>query len=195
MNKNEYIKKYFADLSTLITKIDTEILERIASLIEVSRDQGGVIYVFGNGGSASTASHMVCDMGKNTRNNIVPNIKIICLNDNTPIFSAYANDEGYQNVFAEQIKSMGCKDDLAIAISGSGNSRNVLLGIRIAKSIGMQTVGITGYDGGELIKLVDMALCVPSDDMEQIEDIHLIINHILTGLLRGTRYQAIKKSI
>ncbi len=107
-----------------------------------------------------------------------------------PIFSAYANDEGYDNVFKEQIISLGKPGDLALAISGSGNSQNVLKGVQAAKEKEMYTIGLTGFNGGKLKELADLVLVVPSTDMEIIEDMHLIANHLLTGLLRGRRYGA-----
>ncbi len=99
--------------------------------------------------------------------------------------TAYANDEGYENVFSEPLLSLAESGDVAIAVSGSGNSPNVLKGVQIAKELELKTVGLTGFEGGKLKDMVDTCLVVPSDSMEQIEDVHLIVNHILTGLLRG----------
>jgi D-sedoheptulose 7-phosphate isomerase len=99
---------------------------------------------------------------------------------------AYANDEGYDNVFSEPLLSLAEKGDVAIAISGSGNSPNVLKGVHTARQLGLKCIGLTGFEGGKLKETVDTCLVVPSNSMEQIEDVHLIINHILTGLLRGT---------
>jgi len=192
-NRTSYIQKYFTDLVSLFDQINVDRIEDISTAIENTGKNNGIVFVFGNGGSASTASHMICDLAKNTKQPQKSRLRIVCLNDSMPIFSAYANDEGYSNVFAEQIKNLGGKFDLAIAISGSGNSENVLKGIAAAQEIGMRTVGITGFLGGELINLADIVLCVPSDDIEQIEDLHLIINHILTGLLRGERSYSIKR--
>jgi D-sedoheptulose 7-phosphate isomerase len=194
-DRSLYIKEYFSDLVSLFDQIDTDRIEEISTAIEETGKNNGIIFVFGNGGSASTASHMICDLAKNTKQPHKSRFRIICLNDSMPIFSAYANDEGYSNVFAEQIKNLGGKSDLAIAISGSGKSENILKGIMAAKEIGMRTVGITGFRGGEIINLADIVLCVQSDDIEQIEDLHLIINHILTGLLRGERSHSIKRMV
>jgi D-sedoheptulose 7-phosphate isomerase len=99
--------------------------------------------------------------------------------------TAYANDEGYENVFSEPLLSLAESGDVAIAISGSGNSPNVLKGVQIAKELELKTIGLTGFEGGKLKDMVDICLVVPSDSMEQIEDVHLIVNHILTVLLRG----------
>lgn len=105
------------------------------------------------------------------------------------IFSAYANDDGYESVFKEQIISLGEEEDITLAISGSGNSPNVLEGVAAAKRKNMYTIGFTGFQGGKLKNLADLVLVVPSNDMEIIEDIHLVLNHLLTGLLRGRRYK------
>lgn len=189
MSKNiEYIKRYIMDLTSVIANLDLKKLEQIYSEIDRVRREQGFVYVFGNGGSAATVGHLICDIGKNTRIESESRVRIISLNDNMPIFSAYANDEGYANVFKEQIISLGKPGDLAFAISGSGNSPNVLKGIQAAKEKGMYTIGLTGFDGGKLKNLADLVLVVTSKDMEIIEDIHLIANHLLTGLLRGRRY-------
>ncbi len=185
-----YLKKYLADLTSVIGNLDLDKLEMIYREMDRVRKEQGYIYVFGNGGSAATVGHLICDIGKNTRIESEPHVRIISLNDNMPIFSAYANDEGYDNVFKEQIISLGKPGDLALAISGSGNSQNVLKGIQAAKEKEMYTIGLTGFNGGKLKELADLVLVVPSTDMEIIEDMHLIANHMLTGLLRGRRYGA-----
>ena len=185
-----YLKKYLSDLTSVIGNLDLDKLEMIYREMDRVRKEQGYIYVFGNGGSAATVGHLICDIGKNTRIESEPHVRIISLNDNMPIFSAYANDEGYDNVFKEQIISLGKPGDLALAISGSGNSQNVLKGIQAAKEKEMYTIGLTGFNGGKLKELADLVLVVPSTDMEIIEDMHLIANHLLTGLLRGRRYGA-----
>ena len=183
-----YLKKYLSDLTSVIGNLDLDKLEMIYREMDRVRKEQGYIYVFGNGGSAATVGHLICDIGKNTRIESEPHVRIISLNDNMPIFSAYANDEGYDNVFKEQIISLGKPGDLALAISGSGNSQNVLKGVQAAKEKEMYTIGLTGFNGGKLKELADLVLVVPSTDMEIIEDMHLIANHLLTGLLRGRRY-------
>lgn len=185
-----YLKKYLSDLTSVIGNLDLDKLEMIYREMDRVRKEQGYIYVFGNGGSAATVGHLICDIGKNTRIESESRVRIISLNDNMPIFSAYANDEGYDNVFKEQIISLGKPGDLALAISGSGNSQNVLKGVQAAKEKEMYTIGLTGFNGGKLKELADLVLVVPSTDMEIIEDMHLIANHLLTGLLRGRRYGA-----
>ena len=128
---------------------------------------------------------MACDFGKNTRSPDRRRMRVISLNDNIPTMMAYANDEGYENVFSEPLISLAEEGDIAIAISGSGNSPNVLKGVQTANQLGLKTIGLTGFEGGKLVGLVDKCLIVPSNSMEQIEDVHMIIDHLLTGLLRS----------
>jgi D-sedoheptulose 7-phosphate isomerase len=128
---------------------------------------------------------MVCDLMKNTRSQDLPNFRIIGLADNMPVFSALANDEGYENVFAAQLESFVHPDDVVVAISASGNSPNVLKAVELANRAGARTVGMTGFDGGKLGKMVDIHLHVPSHIIEHVEDIHLVLEHLITRILRS----------
>jgi D-sedoheptulose 7-phosphate isomerase len=139
----------------------------------------------GNGGSAATASHMVCDLMKNTRKMDLPNLRVLGLADNMPVFSALGNDEGYENVFAGQLASYAQPGDVVVAISASGNSPNVLKAVELANQIGARTVGFTGYNGGKLGQMVEFHINVPSDNIEQVEDIHLVLEHMITSVLRS----------
>jgi D-sedoheptulose 7-phosphate isomerase len=188
METMPYIDIYLSDLKRVIDLIPQDVISKIYNKLEECQSNKNTLFVFGNGGSAATASHIVCDMGKNTRGSDKPRLRVIGLADNIAVLTAYANDEGYERVFAEPILSLGQAGDVALAISGSGNSANVLEGIKAAKELGMFTIGLTGYSGGKLKDLVDLVLVVPVQDMEQIEDVHMILDHILTGLLRGQRY-------
>jgi D-sedoheptulose 7-phosphate isomerase len=180
-----YVDNYLQQLSAVIAELPREPLTEIASILRKARETGRRIFVFGNGGSAATASHMACDFGKNTRSPARRQMRIISLNDNIPTMMAYANDEGYENVFSEPIISLAEEGDIVIAISGSGNSPNVLKGLQTANQLGLKTIGLTGFAGGKLISMVDTCVVVPSESMEQIEDVHMIIDHLLTGLLRS----------
>jgi len=185
-----YIESYLDDLKRVIDALPRTDIAAVYEKLDECQRQGNTLFVFGNGGSAATSTHIVCDMGKNTRGTAKPRLKVVGLSDNMAIFSAYANDEGYHRVFAEQLLTLGQPGDYALAISGSGNSPNVLEGVKVAKEIGMYTIGWTGFDGGKLKDLVDLSLVVPVHDMEQIEDVHMILDHMTTGLLRGRRYNA-----
>lgn len=178
------INQYFTALKTVINKFPIEDLLSFLDVIERAREDEKTIFICGNGGSWATAAHMVCDFGKNTRMPAAKRMKVIGLGDNIPSLTAYANDEGYDRIFAEPLISMMSPDDVLIAISGSGNSPNVLRAVETAGEIGGTTLGLTGFSGGELQAKVDHCLVIPSDSMEMIEDFHMIVDHILTICLR-----------
>lgn len=178
------INAYFASMKAVIDAFPVEKLVEITEQLQKARDQGAKIFICGNGGSWATAAHMVCDFGKNTRMPGKNRMKVIGLGDNIPTLSAYANDEGYERIFAEPLMNLMAAGDLLIAISGSGNSPNVLRAVETAREIGGITIGLTGFDGGKLGNLVDYALVIPSDSMEMIEDFHMIVDHLLTICLR-----------
>lgn len=175
--KNQ-IKEYLKKLNSTIEMLDVNIIEQIAEEFLNARDNGKHIYVFGNGGSGSTASHMVCDIAKGCSYKKNKRFKVTCLNDNIPIVLAYSNDVGYDVIFEEQLKNYLNEDDVVLGISGSGNSKNVINAIEYANSRNAKTIGFTGFNGGKLHEIVNIGLHVPVNDMQITEDIHLIINHI-----------------
>lgn len=181
----DFVASYTKRLNEVVHAIPVDILIEINQVLQESREAGKQVFVIGNGGSAAAASHMVCDFNKNTRKSGEPRMRAICLNDNVPSVLAYANDEGYDIIFSEQLAGLGKPGDTLIAISGSGNSANILRAVETAKKMDIKTIGLTGFEGGKLKALSDICLVVPCDSMEMIEDVHLIINHILAGLLRG----------
>ncbi len=180
----ELIDGYLNHLNEVIIALPRQPLVEILKLVRQAWLEKHNIFIFGNGGSAATASHMVCDLIKNTRQPDRPRLKVIGLADNMPTFSAYANDEGYDQVFAEPLESLGEAGDLAIAISGSGNSPNVLRAVQTARRKGITTIGLTGFAGGKLKDLVDVCLIAPSNSIEHVEDLHMVIDHLLTNALR-----------
>ena len=181
---NELVANYLEALKGLIDALPEQDLVAIIDTLQAARKDEKTIFVCGNGGSASTASHMVCDLAKNTRKPTAKRVRIVGLGDNLPAVTAYANDEGYDRIFAEPLLSLMRPGDILLAISGSGNSPNVLRAAETAKELGGFCIGLIGFEGGELKDLVDQYMIVPSDNMEQIEDIHMIVNHILTMALR-----------
>lgn len=181
----EFVSGYSEEIINILKALPREPFDEIMRTLQAAREAGKVVYTCGNGGSAAAASHMACDFGKNTRQEGKTRVRAICLNDNVPAVMAYANDEGYDIIFSEQLESLGNRDDVLIAISGSGNSANILKAIETAKKKGMKVIGLTGFKGGKMKDKVDICLVVPSDSMEMIEDIHLIINHMIAGLYRG----------
>ena len=181
--------KFFTSyISELKKALDTLSLERIREVSEVllkANEEEKTIFICGLGGNASTASHMANDLSKLTIYPGKKRFRAIALADNVPLLTAWANDARYEDIFAEQLENLADAGDIAIGISGSGNSPNVLKGIEIAKHKGSTTVGFVGFDGGKLGRIVDVSVVVPSHRMEQIEDIHLLLEHAITGCLRG----------
>lgn len=175
---------YITELKTVLDKLSHQTIDEAVQTLHQARIQEKKIFVMGNGGSASTANHMVCDLAKNTRKPGWPAVKIIGLADNMAILSALANDEGYENVFSQQLANLVEPDDVVIAISASGNSRNVLNAVQVAKNAKAKTIGFTGFNGGKLGEMVDIQLHVPSDCIEHVEDIHLMLEHLITQSLR-----------
>jgi D-sedoheptulose 7-phosphate isomerase len=180
----EVIKTYLSEVGATLGKLPVDITVQVVELIERARAKGNRIFTFGNGGSAATASHFASDLSKGAMCPGKPRIKAFALTDNIPLLSAWANDTAYENIFGEQLENLVEAGDIAIAISGSGNSQNVLNGVKVAKAKGASTIGFIGFDGGKLKSLVDLAVVVPSDNMEQVEDIHLLLGHIITTCLR-----------
>ena len=181
---NKTIIQYLTALKSLIDDFPVTDFTELLSELEKAREREATIFVCGNGGSWATASHMVCDFNKNTRMPDSKRMKVIGLGDNIPSLSAYANDEGYERVFVEPLISLMKPGDVLLAISGSGNSPNVLRAIEAANEIGGVTLGLTGFNGGKMLGLVDHCLIIPSDSMEMIEDFHMIVDHMLTICLR-----------
>ena len=159
----DYIQNYISVLQQTIHQFPRELIADVVDVLQNARLQGSHVFIMGNGGSASTASHFVCDLAKNTRYEGLPPFKVIGLSDNMAIFSAYANDEGYENVFSQQLSNLIQPRDVVIAISASGNSKNVLCAIEEAQKHDAITIGFTGFDGGRLGQMVNINLHVKSD--------------------------------
>jgi D-sedoheptulose 7-phosphate isomerase len=180
----EEVRNYIAGLQQTLDRLPVDLIERVIGLLDRARVTNRKVFVLGNGGSASTASHFVCDLAKNTRKEGWPNFRVIGLTDNMAIFSALANDEGYESVFAQQLAGFVEPGDIVIGISTSGNSPNVVRAIELANESGALTIGFTGFDSGLLGPLVDINLHVPSSSIEQVEDIHLVLEHMICKALR-----------
>lgn len=176
--KNYYLD-YFQELENTLNKIDLDNLNKINELLYNALENGGQIFTMGNGGSGSTASHLVCDLNKGVSFNNSRKFRAICLNDNMPTLLAYANDVSYDYVFIEQLKNFMNEGDVVIGFSGSGNSENVLKAVEYANENGGVTVGFSGFDGGKLAKIVNYSLVVPINDIQKCEDIHLILCHLI----------------
>jgi len=179
------VEDYFAEVKNTIDKLDAEPIETAVHALHNARLNEKQIFVMGNGGSASTATHFVCDLNKNTRTDGLPHFRLIGLADNMAIFAAYANDEGYENVFVKQLANFLRPGDVVVGISASGNSENVLRAVRFANETGENTtIGLTGFSSGKLGPMANIHMHVPSDNIEQVEDIHLMLTHLMTTALK-----------
>lgn len=184
MTSVEQYRSYLADIKRTLDALALELIEATVEQIHLARIHQRQVFIMGNGGSAATASHFACDLGKNTVMAGVPRLRVQALNDNMAFFSACANDYGYDTVFAEQLTNFVRPEDVVLAISASGNSANVLKAVQVARACGAFTIGWSGYQGGKLAKMVDLPIVVPSDSIEQIEDIHLMMAHMVTVSVR-----------
>lgn len=164
-------------------------------LIEVN-ERGGYVYIFGNGGSAATASHFVVDFNKGVSESLSKKFKFICLNDNIPSITAISNDIDYNQVFKFQLQNYLTEKDMVIGISGSGNSQNVVQAIEYANEQGAETIALVGYSGGELKKCAKYYIHVPINDMQKVEDIHMVLDHMMMKILKdylNERYSQIEE--
>ena len=180
---NRY-QEYAAEINRSLELIPWGTVHEVACLLHYARVNMQQVFVMGNGGSAATASHMACDLSKNTVIADQPRYRVMALTDNMSLFSAYSNDCGYENVFAEQLANFVREDDIVIAISASGNSPNVLNAVELAKQHRAITIGWSGYHGGRLSQIVDLPVVVPNHCIEQIEDLHMILAHMITVSVR-----------
>ena len=174
-----FAEQYKTELLKTIETIDLDKVEEVIAWFKEARAAGRQIFVCGNGGSASTASHFTCDMVKGASFNRETRFRIMALTDSLPTMTAYSNDVSYDCVFAEQLKNWARPGDVLMAISGSGNSPNVLRAVEYASSIGCKTVGLTGRDGGKLGSMVNLNVHVPVPHMGRIEDGHMIVCHMI----------------
>jgi len=179
LNPSEYLKRF----SELLTEIEADSLEEMSQDIFAAYQEGRFVFICGNGGSGSNSSHFCEDLGKSSldpkdfTNDDVKRLKVLSLTDNTPYILAWGNDEGFDRIFVEQLKNFASPGDLLIAISGSGNSPNILNAVEWGNKHNLCTWGVTGYTGGKLATLAEKNLHVPLDDMGMVESVHLLVFH------------------
>jgi len=174
-----FIKSYLDDNIRLLSSIDLEAVAKAITIFKQARDDGKRIYAIGNGGSASTASHFVNDMGKGASVGRDVRFKMIPLTDNVEWMTALSNDLSYDDVYLEQLKNFAEPGDVLLAISGSGNSENVLRAVNYANEAGCHTIGFIGFGGGKLKALAKHPIVVDSDHMGRVEDMHVILQHLI----------------
>ena len=176
---------YFSALAEVLPKVDQAVIARFADMLWEAWSDNRRVYVFGNGGSASTAGHWVCDLVKNTSTEGRRRFQVLSLADNMAMLSALGNDVSYDDVFRFPLASYAQKGDIAVAISASGSSPNLLRACEWARDHGVTVVALTGFAGGKLKGLCDLHINVPSDNYGIIEDLHLAVGHIVSQLLKG----------
>ena len=181
----EFIQDYISTLQLTMDQLPRQLIADVIDLLQQARMKGSQVFILGNGGSASTASHFACDLAKNTRQVGLPHFRVIGLTDNMAMFSALANDEGYENVFSEQLTSLVRPGDIVIAISASGNSKNVINAAETAHRYEATVIGFTGFDGGRLGQLANINIRVNSNVIEHVEDIHLMLEHLIVSSIKG----------
>lgn len=181
----EAISRYFTELEQMVQAISLPDLEKILLLLEGVYRNRHRIFIIGNGGSAATASHFALDLAKNTIMPGAPRVKAISLTDHVPLITAWSNDTAYEYIFAEQLANMIESGDVVIGISTSGNSMNVMNGLLLAKKSCAATVGLLGAKGGKIKDIVDAYILAPGQNIEQEEDAHMILAHIITRHMRG----------
>jgi len=185
--REKYIDEYLSDVIRILEEIkekNADFFDKLATIFIDARADNRKIFFCGNGGSASTASHFTSDLAKGTIVEGTPRFKALSLADNVPQMLAWGNDACYEDIFVEQLKNLFEPGDVVVGISGSGNSENVLRAIRYANDNDGTTVGITGFDGGKIKDIVDLCLIAPVHNMQKTEDIHMLVDHLTTLMIK-----------
>ena len=175
------ILEYINSLKNLIDNINPEEVQKAIDVLKEAHKDKKRIFIVGNGGSAATANHFACDFGKNAIQDDENRFKILSLSDNSSAITAYGNDNGYENVFSEQLKNLMEPGDVLFAISASGNSPNIIKAVELADKKNGVIIGLSGFTGGKLKEMAHVNINVASDQYEPIEDLHLIITHIIVS--------------
>ena len=181
------VRRYLDKEREVLSALDEREISKVMELLENARLSGKKIFVCGNGGSAATASHFACDFNKGISMAHEIKYNFECLSDNVPTMMAIANDIGYDEIFVVPLKNKLKKGDVVIGISGSGNSENLLRAFRYANESGAETIAFTGYSGGKLKELAKHNIHVKVDNMQIVEDVHLILNHMMMFILSGMK--------
>jgi D-sedoheptulose 7-phosphate isomerase len=177
--------QYIASLQPVLGDLAAVDFRQVEAILLRAREEGRTVFIIGNGGSAATASHMANDLNKGAAVAGQRRFRALALTDNVPLITAWANDTQYEQIFVEQMTNFFHPGDVLIAISGSGNSPNIIAALEWARNEGAVTIGLTGGNGGRLLGLVDCCLLVPSNRMEQIEDMHLVLAHAICVSVRN----------
>jgi D-sedoheptulose 7-phosphate isomerase len=179
-----FTERYLERLTLLVETLPVADIERVTEMLYDAYRRGGRVFVMGNGGSAAAASHFVCDLAKGAIVEGKPRVKALCLTDNVSLLTAWANDTKYTNIFGEILRNHCEPGDLLIGCTASGMSPNIINAMRVAHELGAETVALVGYDGGAVIGVVDHAVVIASESITQIEDVQMLLFHLLASALR-----------
>ena len=173
------IRDYLDQVAVAISGLPEDKIRDIVETLKSAHVEGRQVFLLGNGGSAANATHIAEDLQKGVKECTGKRFRVIALTDSVPLITAWANDTGYENIFAEQLESLAEPGDVVIAISGSGNSPNVLKAVEKANEMGVLTIGWSGFSGGKLAQIAKKSIVVGSDNMQRIEDAHLVLGHLI----------------
>jgi len=187
-------QEYFGMYSGMVANLPHCAIEQAIGELLRAYEDGRSVFIFGNGGSAALASHFACDLSKGTviESNGGRRFRVMALTDNVPLVTAWANDSCYERIFAEQLKNFVAPGDVAFAISGSGNSPNVLQALEVARDARATTFGLTGFEGGKMKSLCEVCVILPSDNMQIIEDFQLSVTHAIFSVIRRRISEAVE---
>lgn len=180
----QFVSNYVAELKRAIDLIPVDKLEQTIETLINAYETGHTVFIMGNGGSGATASHFVCDLNKGAGRGQTKRLRSICLNDNMPSILAYANDLSFDDIFVEQLENFLEKEDVVMVLSASGNSPNVLKALQYANKISTHTIAFTGFKGGKAAGLANISIVIPANDVQKIEDIHLILTHMIMQIFQ-----------
>jgi D-sedoheptulose 7-phosphate isomerase len=189
------IRMYFRDLTGLVSQLPYNSITQIVSIFLNAFAEQRTVYVFGNGGSAASASHLMCDINKGASPGEGKRPRVMALTDNASLITAWANDFGYERIFSEQLKTFIKPRDVAFAISTSGDSPNVLLALEVARESGAMTIGLGGCQGGQMKSLCDVCAIVPSDNVQLVEDLHHAMIHSIFVAVRQSLLAGNEKTL
>lgn len=178
------IKSYFTEVEHMLEAISTINLQQVLNMLERAYSENRRVFVMGNGGSAATASHFALDLAKNTIAGGCRRLRVLSLTDHVPLITAWSNDYAYEHIFSEQLANLVEPNDVVIGISASGNSLNVINACYLARQEGAKTIGLLGANGGKMKEIVDAYILAPGQNIEQEEDAHMILAHVITRHMR-----------
>lgn len=181
---NTFTETYLTRLSELLETLPVDSIERAVDIVFEAYEHDRQVFVMGNGGSAAASSHFVCDLAKGTCVPGARRLRALCLTDNVPLLTAWANDTHYTNIFGEILRNLVTDGDLLVGCTASGRSPNILNAMRVAREAGAHTMALVGYDGGAVRDLVDHCVIIPSENITQIEDVQMLLFHLIASAVR-----------